>query len=82
VEIAKLVTMTFPKNVGTADRIFRVLSGMTLAAAPWALDLPIWARVTLTLLGVMWTASGVLSKCSIYYALGYSTCPHDPSASR
>jgi hypothetical protein len=81
-EIGKLVTLAFSKNVGTVDRVFRLLSGVSLTVAPWCVDVPTWARATMTVLGLMWTATGVLSKCSIYYALGYSTCPHDPSAAR
>ena len=39
------------------------------------MGLATWQSATMTVLGVMWTASGVLSRCSIYYMLGYSTCP-------
>jgi hypothetical protein len=28
----------------------------------------------MSVLGAMWMATGVLSKCSIYYLLGHSTC--------
>jgi Protein of unknown function (DUF2892) len=75
VELAKLVTMNFDRNVGTADRVFRALSGVGLAVGAWCLGLALWLSVTMTVLGSMWTASGVLSRCSIYYMLGYSTCP-------
>ena len=75
VELAKLVTMSFDKNVGSVDRVFRVLSGVALAVAGWGLDLALWLSVTMTALGLMWTAGGLLSRCSIYYMLGYSTCP-------
>jgi hypothetical protein len=71
----KLVTLTFAKNVGSADRIFRLLSGAALASVGWYLALPVAAACALSLLGMMWLATGVTSKCSIYYVLGYSTCP-------
>jgi hypothetical protein len=74
-DLAKLVTMNFDKNVGTADRVFRIVSGIGLAAAGWSLGLATWHSIIMTVLGVMWTASGVLSRCSIYYMIGYSTCP-------
>lgn len=74
-EIKKLLTLTFDKNVGTPDRIFRLLSGAALAGTGWWFGLPVWASATLSVLGVMWTATGILSKCSIYYLLGYSSCP-------
>lgn len=71
----ELVTLGFDKNVGPADRVFRLLSGAALTALGWALGAPQWASITMSVLGVMWLATGVLSKCSIYYMLGYSTCP-------
>ncbi|TAK28627.1 MAG: DUF2892 domain-containing protein [Myxococcaceae bacterium] len=73
-DIKKLVTLTFDKNVGTADRAFRLASGLALVGAAWWLR-PGAASWALGVLGLMWTATGVLSRCSIYYLLGYSTCP-------
>ncbi len=74
-EPRKLVTLAFDKNVGPADRVFRLLSGAGLMGAAWYLALPTWAAVGMSVLGLMWLATGVLSKCSIYYLLGWSTCP-------
>jgi hypothetical protein len=79
-ELKKLATLTFDKNVGAVDRIFRLASGAGLVAAGWYLGLPIWVCIAMTVFGVMWTATGILSKCSIYYVLGYSTCPINGSA--
>jgi uncharacterized membrane protein HdeD (DUF308 family) len=73
--VKKLVTLAFEKNVGTPDRIFRLLSGAALTAGGWYLALPTAAALALSVLGAMWVLTGVLSKCSIYYVLGYSTCP-------
>jgi hypothetical protein len=72
---ANLITMNFEKNVGTADRVFRIVSGLVVACAGWGFALPMWQSIALSVLGLMWTASGALSRCSIYYLLGYSTCP-------
>jgi hypothetical protein len=74
-DVKKLVTLTFDKNVGTWDRIGRLLSGAVLAGAGWYFALPLGAAIGMSVLGLMWFATGVLSRCSIYYALGYSTCP-------
>lgn len=71
----KLLTLTFAKNVGTPDRVFRLFSGIALVAAGALLPIPGWAAVVLAVLGAMWTMTGVLSRCSIYYLIGYSTCP-------
>lgn len=74
-ELKKLVTLTFDPNVGAKDRVFRLLSGAAVGLGPWWADLPCAATVALSMLGAMWFATGVLSKCSVYYLLGYSTCP-------
>lgn len=71
----KLITLTFDKNVGTPDRIVRLLSGAALAGAGWYLGWPTWAAIATSVLGAMVLATAALSKCSIYYLLGYSTCP-------
>jgi Protein of unknown function (DUF2892) len=84
VDPKKLVTLTFPKNVGTSDRIVRLVSGAALAGAGWYFGLSLYAAIPMTVFGLMWMLTGVLSKCSIYYLLGYSTCPiaGDPFAER
>jgi uncharacterized membrane protein HdeD (DUF308 family) len=75
VELKKLATLTFDRNVGTPDRIFRLLSGGALMGAGWYLGLPLSASIVMSVFGLMWLATGVLSRCSIYYLFGYSTCP-------
>ena len=72
---SKLLTYTFDKNVGPKDRIFRILSGGALAAAPWVLDLGLtqgW-QIGLTVAGIAWLGTGVLSRCGAYYTCGIST---------
>lgn len=73
--LKQLVTLGFDKNVGSTDRVLRLASGAAVIVLGWALGAPRWASIAMTVLGVMWFATGVLSKCSIYYMLGYSTCP-------
>lgn len=74
-DLTKLVTLTFAKNVGTADRIARIASGVGLIGAGLYLQTPTWGSIAMVGGGLLWTATGLLSKCSIYYLLGYSTCP-------
>ncbi|MBN8611095.1 MAG: DUF2892 domain-containing protein [Deltaproteobacteria bacterium] len=74
-DVKKLVTLTFDENVGSLDRVHRWVVGAGVAGAGWYFALPLWAAITLSVLGAMWFLTGVLSKCSIYYVLGYSTCP-------
>ena len=67
------------KNVGTAERIVRVLAGGTLAA--WAgVELlsgpsPLWFAlyVALAVLGVDFVVTGTRGYCPLYRWLGWST---------
>lgn len=74
-ELKKLVTISFDKNVGTADRVLRGAAGIALTGAGWYVGIPTWAAAGMSVLGVMTLATAVLSKCSIYYLMGYSSCP-------
>lgn len=63
----------FRKNVGTIDRVLRIVAGLALLAAfflvpeaPWR-----WAL----LIGVVPLATGLMSTCPVYTLLGLSTCP-------
>ncbi len=71
----ELFSLSFAKNVGGVDRVLRVVSGAGIGASGWALGLGPAVAAPLTVLGAMWLATGVLSKCTIYYLLGFSTCP-------
>ncbi len=74
-EIRKLVTLSFDRNVGSTDRLLRLLSGGALVGSSFHPALPLWTAILLGIAGGAWTLTGVLSKCSIYYLLGRSTCP-------
>jgi hypothetical protein len=74
-EMRKLVTLAFTRNVGSGDRLFRLVSGAALTGIGWYLGAAPWIAVALSVFGLMWTATGVLARCSVYYALGYSSCP-------
>lgn len=55
-------------NVGSIDRIIRILAGLALIA--WALmGGPVWAWV-----GVVPLATGVFKICPAYSLLGLNTC--------
>ncbi|MCS7213575.1 MAG: DUF2892 domain-containing protein [Candidatus Calescibacterium sp.] len=57
------------KNVGTPDRILRVLVG--LAIIGWG----IYAQNWLGAIGLIPLATGFISFCPLYKVLGISTCP-------
>jgi uncharacterized membrane protein HdeD (DUF308 family) len=74
VQLSKLITYSFDPNVGSADRLFRILSGLALAISPWIFfAVPFWATVLLTVFGVAWFITGVVSRCGMYYLLGLSS---------
>lgn len=64
----------FRTNVGTADRLVRIVLGLGLLAAffltnnsgPWH-----WAY----LIGIVPLATGLFSTCPVYSVFGISTCP-------
>jgi apolipoprotein N-acyltransferase len=76
--------LAFARNVGRGDRLLRLISGAALTGVGWYLGATPWIAVTLSVFGLMWTSTGVLAQCSIYYALEYATCPvsGEPSALR
>lgn len=55
-------------NVGSTDRIIRIVAGVALIA--WALmDGPAWAWI-----GILPLATGLLRVCPAYTILGMNTC--------
>ena len=72
--LKKHLTMTYDKNVGAGDRIFRIVSGLAIAALGPLLGWPMWATVATAAFGLVWLATGVVSKCGVYYIIGHSTC--------
>lgn len=63
------------KNVGTIDRIMRALP-IVIVVALYFLDILTlsWA-IGLGVVSLMLLATSLMGVCSIYYLLGYSTCP-------
>ncbi|NML72983.1 DUF2892 domain-containing protein [Rhizobium sp. S-51] len=63
----------FAKNVGSVDRILRIVVGLIVLSlffiypgAPWRY---------FTLIGIVPLLTGVFSTCPLYSILGISTCP-------
>ena len=55
-------------NVGTIDRIFRIVLGLALLG--WAVaGGPVWAWI-----GVVPLATGLFRFCPLYTLLGFNTC--------
>ena len=62
----------FKKNVGTVDRVIRVLAGLFLMW--YGYDHQSWWGV----LGLVVFATGVFGTCWLYTLLKFSTCPVKP----
>ena len=66
-------------NVGTFDRMIRVVFGLILLGAPFTNFLTSdWVGQLLAgvaiLIGITLIASGVLARCFVYKAMGINTC--------
>jgi hypothetical protein len=59
-------------NVGSLDRIVRIVVGLILLSLPLWLDSP-WRW--LGLIGIMPLITGLAGRCLGYRLLGLSTCP-------
>ena len=58
------------KNVGTADRVIRVVAGLALIAASLLGYIGLWGWI-----GVVLLATGLFRFCPAYLPFGLSTCP-------
>lgn len=69
-------TYSFAPNVGSLDRLFRIVSGLLIALSPWLLfSAPVVPSTVLTVFGIAWMMTGILSRCGMYYLLGKSSRP-------
>ena len=60
----------FKTNVGTIDRIARVLIGLVLIALTFTGAIGVWGWI-----GVVPLATAALGTCPLYTLIGVSTCP-------
>ena len=58
-----------PANVGTIDRIVRILVGLALLVGVAFFNGPVWAWI-----GVLPLVTGLLRICPAYSLLGVNTC--------
>ncbi|HTT09349.1 MAG TPA: DUF2892 domain-containing protein [Burkholderiaceae bacterium] len=61
-------------NVGTVDRVVRVLIGLLLIALAARGTVGAWGYI-----GVVPLATGLLSFCPAYRLFGFATCPREPA---
>lgn len=57
-------------NVGTLDRIIRIIIGIVLIALAFSGTIGLWGYI-----GIIPLATGLLKWCPLYALLGLQTCP-------
>lgn len=57
-------------NVGTVDRVIRIVVGLVLIALVFVGPQTPWGWI-----GIIPLATGLISSCPLYSLLGLSTCP-------
>jgi Protein of unknown function (DUF2892) len=60
----------FARNVGSADRVFRILLGIALIALVFVGPQTPWGWI-----GVVPLFTGLFGTCPVYSMLGFSSCP-------
>jgi Protein of unknown function (DUF2892) len=63
------------RNLGSADRIGRVVAAVALFAGSILAPVPLLAQAALALAGVYMLGSSLVGTCLGYKLMGVSTCP-------
>ena len=63
----------FAKNVGSIDRLLRIVVGLVILSLFFIYPDASWRYWTL--IGIVPLLTGLLSTCPLYSLLGMSTCP-------
>ena len=68
-------------NIGTADRVIRLIVGIILIASPWLFQSQIWQNPimlwAIPIVGIVLAATGLVRFCPLYRLLGVRTCRID-----
>ena len=62
------------KNIGTIDRIVRVILGVMACIAIFFVS-GLGFKIALAILGIFSIVEAVISRCALYALLGRNTCP-------
>ena len=64
-------------NVGSTDRVIRIIIGLVLIASPYLLDLALWDNQTVKILiqvvGAILVFTGATRFCALYKIIGVDT---------
>ncbi|MEQ8403384.1 MAG: DUF2892 domain-containing protein [Roseitalea porphyridii] len=62
----------FNVNVGSTDRMIRIVAGIVLLALFFVIEMGTWGWLV-ALVGVVLLATGLMSRCALYSLLGIDT---------
>lgn len=66
------------QNVGTVDRILRVILGLILIIIPFVTELAVWETAGIkygsVVVGVVFVATSIFRFCPLYRLVGMNTC--------
>ena len=66
------------QNIGTTDRIFRIVFGLMLIFLPFISGLAFfeatWATAASVIIGIVLLATAAMRRCPLYTLLGIRTC--------
>jgi len=66
------------RNVGNADRLFRLVLGVILLAAPFVSGMALFDNTTVTILsvviGLVMVGTSAMKFCPLYRVFGIKTC--------
>lgn len=74
----RVVAANTTRNLGRTDRAVRAVLPFVVLGLWWAGVLPTWAALPVGIFTLMLFPTAFTGACSIYYALGWSTCPVRP----
>jgi hypothetical protein len=75
-----LTRMMTTRNVGWLDRLLRALPALAVVGLWWTGTLAGWSFAVAAVLAGMLLVTSITGACSIYYLLGFSTCPASRTA--
>lgn len=73
--IKKFIEVMNTRNVGAVDRFFRISIGVILIGLGIYYHNSLELAIALVFFGINTALTGIRGVCSIYYMLGYSSCP-------
>ncbi|HTK33450.1 MAG TPA: DUF2892 domain-containing protein [Candidatus Paceibacterota bacterium] len=63
-----------PKNIGTTDRIIRIILGLVLCGSAFFVS-SIVVQIVLVVLGIFSIYEALVGWCALYALIGRTTCP-------